>query len=208
MRDHLANAPRNATYTSPDVQNQVIDILGAHVRDKILQQAQFYTVIADEVTDCSNKEQLSLVLRYVNPGDCIIREDLVSFLECDSGITGQALAGKIVGFLRGSGLDPTRLRGQAYDGAGNMAGKTNGVAALISSQYPLALYIHCASHCLNLSVVNSLQETSIRNMIGVVNRVSIFFEFSAHPRSSKRLLIALSCVISAKVERFVSHTLG
>ena len=128
-----------------DVQNQVIDILGAHVRDKILlrvKQAQFYTVIADEVTDCSNKEQLSLVLWYVNPGDCIIREDLVTFLECDSGITGQALAGKIVGFLRGSGLDPARLRGQAYDGAGNMAGKTNGVAALISSQYPLALYMH------------------------------------------------------------------
>ena len=55
MRDHLASAPRNATYTSPDVQNQVINILGAHVREKILlrvKQAQFYTVIADEVTDC------------------------------------------------------------------------------------------------------------------------------------------------------------
>ena len=36
MRDHLANALRNAMYTSPDVQNQVIDILGTHVREKIL----------------------------------------------------------------------------------------------------------------------------------------------------------------------------
>ena len=60
---------------------------------------------------------------------------------------GQALADKIVGFLLGSGLDPARMHGQAYDGAGNMVGKTNGVAALISLQYPLALYIHCASHC-------------------------------------------------------------
>ena len=130
------------------------------------------------------KEQLSLVLRYVNPGDCIIREDLVTFMECDSGITGQALADKIIGFLLTSGLDPTKMRGQAYDGAGNMAGKTNGAAALIPAQYPLALYIHCASHCLNLSVVNSLQETSIRNMI-VVNRVSIFF--SAHPKCHLQL---------------------
>ena len=60
------------------------------------------------------------------------------------------------------------MRAQAYDGAANMAGKTNGAAALISAQYPLVLYIHCVFHCLNLSVVNLLQETSIRNMIGVV----------------------------------------
>ena len=110
-------------------------------------------------------------------------------MECDSGITGQALADKIVGFLLGSGLDPTRMRGQACNGAGNMAGKTNGVAALISSQYPLALYVHCASHYLNLSVVNSLQETSIRNMSGVVIRVSIFF--SAHPKRQKKLKEAI-----------------
>jgi hypothetical protein len=69
------------------------------------------------------------------------------------------------------GLDPTKLCGQAYDGAGNMYGKTNGAAAIITSQYPLALYVHCASHCLNLAVVKSLEETSIRNMIGVVHRV-------------------------------------
>ena len=34
LRDHLANAPRNAIYTFPDVQSQVIDILGDHVREK------------------------------------------------------------------------------------------------------------------------------------------------------------------------------
>ena len=71
-------------------------------------------------------------------------------MECDTGITGQALTDNIIGFLLTSGLDPTKMSGQAYDGAGNMAGKTNGAAAFISAQYPLALYIHCVSHCLNL----------------------------------------------------------
>ena len=88
-------------------------------------------------------------------------------------------------FLRKHDLDATKLRGQAYDGAGNMSGKTNGAAARISSQFPLALYVHCASHCLNLTVVSSLEEVSIRNMIGVVNQVSIFF--SAHPKRQKKL---------------------
>ena len=53
LRDHLAHVPRNAKYTSPDVQNQIFDILGDYVRQKILskvQIAQFFTLIADEVT--------------------------------------------------------------------------------------------------------------------------------------------------------------
>ena len=29
LREHLSHAPRNATYTSPDIQNQIIDILGS-----------------------------------------------------------------------------------------------------------------------------------------------------------------------------------
>ena len=48
------NSPQNAMYTSPDIKNQVIDVLGDHIRDK----AQCSTIIADEVTDCSNKEQI------------------------------------------------------------------------------------------------------------------------------------------------------
>ena len=188
LGDHLAKAPRNATYTSPDVQNQVIDILGDHIRGKILskvREARFFTLVADEVTDSSNMEQLSIVLRYVDPNDCCIKEDLVTFIECDSGISGRALADKMLSFINTHGLDPTNLRGQAYDGAGNMSGKKNGTAALISSQYPLALYLHCSSHCLNLAVVKSLQVSSVRNMIGIVNRVSIFF--SAHPKRQRKL---------------------
>ena len=106
-------------------------------------------------------------------------------MECDSGITGQALADKMLGFFQSHGVDPNKLRGQAYDGAGNMSGKTKGAAAIITSQFPLALYLHCSSHCLNLSVVKSLEVASVRNMIGIVNRVSIFF--SAHPKRQGKL---------------------
>ena len=90
----------------------------------MFRDATYFTIIADEVTDCSNKEQLSLVLRYVNPGDKQIREDFVAFVECDCGITGRALADKILTFLSSHGLDPFKLRGQAYDGSGNMSGST------------------------------------------------------------------------------------
>ena len=89
-----------------------------------------------------------------------MREDFIGFVECDEGITGSDLGTKILGTLQGYGLDLHKLRGQAYDGAANMSGATRGVAALIREEYPLALYLHCASHCLNLPVVKSLQQTS------------------------------------------------
>ena len=42
-----------------------------------------------------NKELLSLVLRYVDCDTGLVREDLTSFLECDTGVSGHCLAEKI-----------------------------------------------------------------------------------------------------------------
>ena len=66
LANHLATAGKNATYTSAIIQNQLISVIGDHIRGKILSKvmkAHWFTVIADEVTDISNKEQLSIVLR-------------------------------------------------------------------------------------------------------------------------------------------------
>ena len=68
LRQHLERAPRNALYTSKTIQNQLIDVIGKHIRSGILEkvkQARFFSVIADEVVDVSNKEQLSFCLRDV-----------------------------------------------------------------------------------------------------------------------------------------------
>ena len=170
LMNHLQSAARNATYTSSDIQNQLISILVDHICNAILRKVRSslcYTLIADEVTDCSNKEQLCIVIRNVEPEAASVRVILMTFLECDSGIAGKALADKMLGFIR-IHLDPSKMRSQAYNGASNMSGKTNRAAARISSQYPLTLYTHCTSHCLNLAVVASFEEVSVHNMIGVV----------------------------------------
>ena len=53
------------------------------------------------------------------------------------------------------GLDMQNCRGQAYDGAAAMSGAVNGAAARIRSLHPLAIYQHCRSHCLNLSIMKA-----------------------------------------------------
>ena len=78
--------------------------------------------MADEYSDVANKEQLAIVIRYVNEDDEIC-EDFVEFVECENGIIGLALAEKSKSALQDKyGLDMINLRGQCYDGAGNMSG--------------------------------------------------------------------------------------
>ena len=110
----------------------------------------------------------------------------MDFIECHTGITGKALSDTILGKLSSYDLALELMRSQCYDGAGNMAGKNLGAATLITKQYKLALYLHCAAHCLNLAVVSGLQNTHVCNMMGVVWHAGTFFD--AHPKRSNKKL--------------------
>ena len=180
LADHFKTAAKNAQYSSPQIQNDLISCTGEWIRNQILaevKKAKFFSVCADEAADCSNKEQLPLVLRFVDATNSI-REEFVDFFHCDTGTAGSALADKILEALRGYGLDISYLRGQAYDGAGNMAGKYSGVAAIIQSNFPKAVYVHCAAHSLNLCVVAACKIQAVKNMMGTMVEICLFFSNS------------------------------
>ena len=67
------------------------------------------------------------------------------------------LADKIIRNMQPYGLNISKLLGWAYGQARNMAGSVNGIVALISGIYLLAIYFHCASHHLNLAIVHAFQ---------------------------------------------------
>ena len=98
-------------------------------------------MIADKVTDITNKEELSLSLRFVLDG--VVKEMFVDFVEVER-ITGKVLARTILQWLS------THIRGQCYDGASNMSGAVSGCKSIVQQVAPLALYFYCAAHRLNL----------------------------------------------------------
>ena len=98
---------------------------------------------------------------------------------CDTGTSGQVIADKIKFTLEKLTLDLNDLRGQGYDGEGNMSGKYRGAAAIIQHDYPKALYVHCVSHVLNLYVVAACSIQAIRKMYGVVEEICLFFNYSS-----------------------------
>ena len=104
LEQHLSTPAWNATYTSNTIQNQIISILADQVIQSIISrvnEGKWFSVIADEVMDVSNKEQLSIALRYVDSTMLLVRrEDLVGFFECDTGILGVILPEKSQVHLR------------------------------------------------------------------------------------------------------------
>ena len=56
-----------------------------------VRKAKYFSILADEVSDVSNTEQLSLVLRFVDESN-EIREEFVDFLPCTDGTTDMILA--------------------------------------------------------------------------------------------------------------------
>ena len=105
-REHLVNGRMNGQYTSPRTQNEIISICRALILQKVVErvkQNELYSIICDECTDSSNKEQLSLSVRYV--ADKQIHEYFVGFFELDEGVTGEPIAAIIETALAECHLD-------------------------------------------------------------------------------------------------------
>lgn len=61
-----------------------------------------------------------------------------------------------------------------------MAGKYNGVAAIIQSTFPKAVYVHCAAHSLNLGVVAACKIQAVKNMMGTMVEICLFSNSPKH----------------------------
>ena len=133
LANHFSQATNRAKYTSPTIQNELISILGEQIRESIVNQipfdAPYFSILADEVTDVSNREQLSLVIRFVD-SDGNIHEEFLGFQNLQR-ITGEAIASSILDTLPQWNLDIKNCRGQGYDGASNMSSSRRGTQALV-----------------------------------------------------------------------------
>ena len=161
------------------------ELIGTQIRNKIIdkvKKAKYFSILVDEVCDTSNWEQVSIVLRYVDEDESI-REDFIAFVPCAEN-TGESIANSIVQKIRDRGLDIENVRGQVYDGAVNMAGKFKGVQARIRELNEKALYVHCASHCLNLCVMKACTVPQIKNMFETIKELSTFFSPSPNRKGS------------------------
>ena len=145
-------------------------------------------MLCDEVSDVSNIEQVTIVIRFVD-ASLQIREEFLEF-KCTERITGECLANLILETFRNLGLNVKNLRGQGYDRAANMSSSVKGVQAILCKESQNALYVHCNSHILNLVIVKSSNLPPVRNMAGTLTEAAIFFNYSAKRQRFLERIIA------------------
>ena len=149
-----------------------------------IQSAVFFTVMVDETTDCSNKEQVVLVFRWVDD-DLTAHEEFIGLYLTDS-ITAAALVAIIEDTLLRLNIKLENCRGQCYDGASTMSGAKKGVAKVIAIKESRAIFTHCYGHALNLGVGDNQAVSTYEVCFGSGGR-----NLQAHQKVPKaRLLVS------------------
>ena len=187
LQKHLLFAKRNQKYTSKTIQNEIVHVYANKTRERLtahLREEQLpFAIIADEATDPhANQEVLSLCLRFVDLHSAcspVIKECLIDFIYLERA-NALTISEEILKSLSKPpvSLDPNNIRGQAYDGAAVMSSNIAGVQARIKETAPLAIFTHCYSHCLNLSVAATSKVQEVRNLIGTINEAYLFLSNS------------------------------
>ena len=167
-------------YTSGDVQNEVLQIMALNILRDVaasIKTSGWYTIMADECTDVSNKEQFVICIRWVDTDLCD-HEDIIGLHQVN-GIDSSTLVATIQDVLLRLGLSISMCRGQCYDGAANMSGSRGGVSARLQEKEPRAVLTHCYGHALNLAVGDCIKKSTIcRDALDVSFEIAKLLRFS------------------------------
>ena len=113
LENHLKTCGKNRNYVSKTSQDKFIKCFGQVISEKIIndiKESKFFTIIADEAADSSHKEQMALVLRFVDK-NMDVREEFIAFLQCKWGLSGENLAKLLLDALNDLNLPIEDCRG-------------------------------------------------------------------------------------------------
>ncbi|XP_004212877.3 zinc finger MYM-type protein 1-like [Hydra vulgaris] len=156
--NHGGKGKDSVSYLSSTICDELIDVMGKQVMKTILSEirgAKFYSISVDSTPDISHVDRLM------------------------KGHGAEDLFNSLYSFLEEAKLDIKYCRGQSYDNASNVAGKYSGLQARIREKNPLAEYVPCFAHSLNLvgaSAVNCV--TTVSGFFDFVQNLYVFLNAS------------------------------
>lgn len=160
LADIAKGIPKNAKYTSKDIQNEIIETLANMVLGEVRKRyanadSAGFCIKCDGTRDKSNVENLSIMIRFV----CNSKpeEHLIGLLDLHK-LDAEYISTEILKHLSEAGYSGDNIVSQCYDGASVMSGVQGGVQALVQKKLDRYIpYIHCYNHQLHLVVVHAMQ---------------------------------------------------
>ncbi len=153
---------KSSKYLSPDIQNDLIKTMASNVMRQLsfkLQESLFISIMIDETTDITNKEQVTIVFRSVSD-EFEVDEDFVGLYTVPC-IDAATLFSVIKDIFARFNIPIHKLRGQCYDGCSTMSGHRSGVAKRVQDEEARAVFTHCYSHSLNLAANDSIKRSKV-----------------------------------------------
>ncbi|XP_050378456.1 uncharacterized protein LOC126795730 [Argentina anserina] len=148
----LDNAPKHAMYIAPSIQKEILDIIATKIRSRIRAEIGDvkFCILVDESLDVSHKEQMAIIIRFVNE-DGFLQERFLEIVTVED-TTLANLKKHICIVLSRNNLQVQNICGQGYDGASNMRGQFHRLKTLFLEDCPYAYYVHCFAHRLQLAL--------------------------------------------------------
>nr|XP_043629731.1 zinc finger MYM-type protein 1-like [Erigeron canadensis] len=161
QNEELRNLPKaagNNQYKAPSIQKDIATCFELEIFKSIFQEIgdDVFSLLVDESSDVSQKEQMAIVLRYVDAYG-LVKERFVELIHVKE-TTSLFLKDAIDTFFAQHKLSLGRLKGQGYDGASNMRGEFNGLKARILEVNKSAYYVHCITNILSQALQRKNQD--------------------------------------------------
>ncbi|CAM8942367.1 unnamed protein product [Rhodiola kirilowii] len=179
-------APGNNLMISPKIQKDLAAACASEITYRIVCDIgdDVFCVLVDESSDCSGKEQMAIVLRYVD-SEGLVKERFLGIVHVKE-TTAKSLKEALEQLLSVNGLSMSCIRGQGYDGASNMRGRFGGLRTLIQDENSSAYYVHCFAHQLQLALVACSK--AHRDVFSFFGKVSMVVNFIKSSNKRQELL--------------------
>jgi hypothetical protein len=149
----LKSCRKNLKLVAPSIQKDIVKVAAFETTKAIIDDLKddLFSILIDESRDVSVKEQMSVVLCYVDKKGHVL-ERFLGIVHVDN-TCSISLKLALEALFAKYNLSLSRVRGQGYDGASNMRGEINGLKSLILKENKCAFYVHCFAHQLQLALV-------------------------------------------------------
>ena len=182
LKTFLETAGKNAMYTSQITVTEFIEALGSWVEESLLKhlhQAPFYSIMADECTDITTVEELSLFCRWIENGEPT--EHFIDLLPMKK-TNAESIYSALVECLKSKNIQLSNLIGMGFGsaaGAATFSGKKSGVQARMKKHSPHAIFVHYHCHQLQLACVQAANGTAgIEHVYVTLTTLWKFFYYS------------------------------
>ena len=138
----MEKAGKNDTYMSHIAVVGFVEALGIWVEESLLKRlhnASNYSIMADECTDISTVEELSIFCRWVEDGVPVEHFlEIIHLKRADA----ETIYSSLVDCLKLKNLQVKKIVGMGFDGANTFSGNRTGVQARVKKLAPHALFVH------------------------------------------------------------------